>query len=201
MKCLLCSIVLSLFARLLGTECMWHVTFSDPNDLVEGSAYVCLFTAGSWDSLAALNAAVANGTFSDAQAAVKLRISEGVSDNLFMPTIDSMEFFRNAVYVVFSSPTIEASRYFETGRVDGMPDGYVDQSLLPSYLVGYIEDDDGTIHDFVWMESSIALTGNYSRNSATPEPSSVLLLLVGAGLLGLKRNSLRRILDCRRARG
>ena len=173
-----------------GGECLWRVTLSDSDGRLEGTAYACLFAAGVWDSLEALDTAIQDGTFRAIQAAATFQLTPGTSEQRFVSTGENWDFFHRAVYVVFSSSTAEGSRYYEVGWADLNSDS---SDIESSNRIGYYVDEQGEQHPVNCGTQQIGLSRERNEWSGSiPEPSSAVLLLFGFGMLGLKRTHVKK---------
>lgn len=166
-----------------GEECLWHVTFSDPEGRTQGAASAHMFAAGTWDSLDAAETAILLGTFDVSSAVASFQLAPGTSDHLFTVPDSQYTFFEEAVYAVFSAPTPEGSAYYDLGWTNPNHG----DALLSGNLVGFYVDDAGVTHPVNVAMNDVGLSRSRSLPGSVPEPDGCLLLLVGIGLLGLRQ--------------
>lgn len=166
-----------------GGECLWHVTFSDPDGRAQGAASAYLFAGEAWGSLDALEAAILSGALDTSSAVASFQLTPGTSDRLFTVPGDAVDFLDEAVYAIFSGPTVDESVYYDLGWTNpnhGSP-------LQSGNLVGYYVDDAGVTHPVGVAVNDVGLTRVRTLPGSVPEPNGVLLLLAGLGVLGLQR--------------
>lgn len=164
-------------------ECLWHVTFSDPEGRAQGGASAYLFSGEACHSLEAAETAILLGSFDVSSAAASFLLTPGTSDRLFSVPGDAVDFFDEAIYVVLSAPTAETSAYYELGWTN--PDH--GSPLQSGNLVGFYVDGDGVTHPVGIAMNDVGLSRSRSLPGSVPEPDGYLLLLVGMGMLGLRR--------------